>query len=649
MGKNRFFRRCMSFAVATAMALSGLAGGAVAGAVSAPVEIVEAHETTVPAGYIGIYTIDDMYNIANDLSGKYILMNDIDMDETKEGGEYDTGHGWTPIQSFNGTLDGNGYCIENLHIRYVDEEAPSYVGLFGDCNGMSVVKNLGLVDVDIRVDKIDGDSYPAYCKIGALAGYLSDCESCYVTGNIDIRYTSAAYVGGLVAIGRPVNSYSLINIISTSSGLIGGVTAGEGYYGTLIKDSYSVANLTATGSATISAVGGNSYSTNCYYHKDHGTDPNAKPLTETMMKAKSSFTGFDFENTWYIDPYSSYKYPQLIANPMTRVESLEIVQNPDRMVYLLTDTIDLTGAKLKVTYEDGTTVTDSIRSDLVSYTMTPGTTTVTVALAGKTTSFDVVVRREPVEAFVERMYTVALGRTSIDESEIEYWATLLKEKKVDGAAIASRFIEGAEFKNKNYSDLEYSRVLYKTFMDYDNTGWTDKLAEGYSRKWVLAQFVNSQEFGNICESYNIERGYLKTEASDYPAPAYTDPVEAFVYRMYTEALGRAYVDPEEIAFYTHKLKNHEMSGADMANAFCMGAEFEGRGLSNDEYSLTMYKVFMNRDRAAGEAGWVDALDSGYNRKWILAQFVNSTEYTNICREYGIERGYLDVPDSEQMA
>lgn len=42
MRKNRFFRRCMSLAVATAMAFTGLAGGAAAGAVSSPVTFVEA-------------------------------------------------------------------------------------------------------------------------------------------------------------------------------------------------------------------------------------------------------------------------------------------------------------------------------------------------------------------------------------------------------------------------------------------------------------------------------------------------------------------------------------------------------------------------------------------------------------------------------
>ena len=35
----------------------------------------------VPAGYTGIYTVEDLYNVRNDLTGNYILMNDIDLTE----------------------------------------------------------------------------------------------------------------------------------------------------------------------------------------------------------------------------------------------------------------------------------------------------------------------------------------------------------------------------------------------------------------------------------------------------------------------------------------------------------------------------------------------------------------------------------------
>ena len=36
-------------------------------------------KTSVPSGYTPIYDAEDLANIANDMTGKYILMNDIDL------------------------------------------------------------------------------------------------------------------------------------------------------------------------------------------------------------------------------------------------------------------------------------------------------------------------------------------------------------------------------------------------------------------------------------------------------------------------------------------------------------------------------------------------------------------------------------------
>lgn len=71
----------------------------------------------IPEGYTAIYDIADLYAIRNDRSGKYILMNDIDMTtDTSEGGDYDCGTGWDSIETFSGTLDGNGHRIIGMHI-----------------------------------------------------------------------------------------------------------------------------------------------------------------------------------------------------------------------------------------------------------------------------------------------------------------------------------------------------------------------------------------------------------------------------------------------------------------------------------------------------------------------------------------------------
>ena len=73
---------------------------------------------------IEIYTADDLRAVDNNLSGKYKLMNDIDLSAlTESGGKYDyNGNGWEPIGSggvyannaFTGVFDGNGHTISGL-------------------------------------------------------------------------------------------------------------------------------------------------------------------------------------------------------------------------------------------------------------------------------------------------------------------------------------------------------------------------------------------------------------------------------------------------------------------------------------------------------------------------------------------------------
>ena len=70
----------------------------------------------IPEGYTPIHDIADLYAIRNNRSGNYILMNDIDMSSTAQGGDYDCGTGWDSIEEFRGTLDGNGYRIVGMQI-----------------------------------------------------------------------------------------------------------------------------------------------------------------------------------------------------------------------------------------------------------------------------------------------------------------------------------------------------------------------------------------------------------------------------------------------------------------------------------------------------------------------------------------------------
>ncbi len=141
------------------------------------------HQTAVPAGYIGIYTMDDLRAIEENAAGNYILMNDIDL----------SGEDWRPICSspaFTGELDGNGYSLYNMN--HTQTGSASYVyGLMGENRGtiknlrisgnLSMAENMGITG--------NAASFVLYNK-----GTISNC-----TSSVTMELKDSVITGGIAA------------------------------------------------------------------------------------------------------------------------------------------------------------------------------------------------------------------------------------------------------------------------------------------------------------------------------------------------------------------------------------------------------------------------------------------------------------------
>ena len=95
-----------------------------------------------------------------------------------------------------------------------------------------------------------------------------------------------------------------------------------------------------------------------------------------------------------------------------------------------------------------------------------------------------------LRAFVVRLYEDALGRTSYQDSEIDYWYQALRNGEKTGAEVAQGFFFSDEFKNKNLSNEAYVNLLYQVMFDRqaDDSGkadWLAKLSNGMSRELSL--------------------------------------------------------------------------------------------------------------------------------------------------------------------
>ncbi len=239
------------------------------------------------------------------------------------------------------------------------------------------------------------------------------------------------------------------------------------------------------------------------------------------------------------------------------------------------------------------------------------------------------------KAFVDRMYRTALGRAAEDKG-LNDWTDRLISGEIDGAALAQGVIMSEEFTNRNLSDSAYLDVLYKAFFDRaaDKGGkdnWTGKLSNGISREYVLAGFVNSTEFANLCKEYGISPGHLTL--GNYRDQ--NEGVTMFVNRLYEKAFGRK-GEPDGMEDWTGRILRKEMSPETVAKQFFFSEEFANRKLDNTEFVKVLYRTFMGREfDEAGLKDWVGKLEKGTSREKVLEGFSRSTEFSNIMKQYGL--------------
>jgi len=132
----------------------------------------------------------DLDDVRNDLSGDYILVNNLDSETDGYDDLVDTEDGWNPIgdsyNGFSGDFDGNNYVIDDLYINRPNED---YVGLFGYIQDDSVITNVGVVNVNITGSSSVGSI------IGRNAARGGKLNNSYASGKVKGH---GRRVGGLI-------------------------------------------------------------------------------------------------------------------------------------------------------------------------------------------------------------------------------------------------------------------------------------------------------------------------------------------------------------------------------------------------------------------------------------------------------------------
>ena len=243
-----------------------------------------------------------------------------------------------------------------------------------------------------------------------------------------------------------------------------------------------------------------------------------------------------------------------------------------------------------------------------------------------------------LDDFVSRLYWNFLKREP-DEEGLADWVDVLLSGRGTGAKVVVGFVLSPEYKANSLSNEEYVAALYRIIFNRepDAAGlksWISVIENGCTIKKVLAGFVNSEEFNNLCKDLGIARGaYYSDEVADQNVK-----IAAFVARLYKICLGRAY-EQEGLNYWVNALVDRTMNGSSVVLGFFGSQEFKNREIDDTEFVTTAYRAILNREPdATGLKSWIDVLAKGKMRNSVLSGFLKSTEFDSLCKEYRIASG-----------
>ncbi|MCL2751370.1 MAG: Ig-like domain-containing protein [Firmicutes bacterium] len=264
------------FALLTAAVLDGVFDGDIWDLSGSVPALKKNCTITVPLSelYDGlIYTIADFLDIENNLSGKYLLMNDLDFSA------YIGFPTWEYVKrvlisgEFTGIFDGNGYAIKDLAMLQRHGEFPC--GIFETIGAAGVVKNTAFTGITISAYDEDGTLGRKTMLSGAvtisLSGLIQNCYIQVTHNNIGNGVGTYHYDGGGGVAGRSYLGASIIDCIvdvttpTNSSADALGSLVGPAWGTTTVTNVYIQAGATLPKAVSdeyqLAVTGGGTYTT----------------------------------------------------------------------------------------------------------------------------------------------------------------------------------------------------------------------------------------------------------------------------------------------------------------------------------------------------------------------------------------------------
>lgn len=280
------------------------------------------------------------------------------------------------------------------------------------------------------------------------------------------------------------------------------------------------------------------------------------------------------------------------------LNDVEITENPIKTVYEIGESLDTTGLRIKLNYNDGSSeiISSGFTTSGFSST-TAGTKTVTVSYGGKTTSFNVIVKNSVVEE--NAPYLTMDSIVTSAGKEITLSLNIKNNPGIAGLAISLIYDEDVftlkDVKNGN---------LFDAFTYGKNFVWDD--SQNITSDGTLATFVFSVSEDAEAGDYIFEiisRSCVNIDLEDVELLSVNPTVTVSDF-IYGDTNGDGSIDMKDVVLLRKYMANYDYDTESSSEVVEPGADANGDGSIDMKDVVLLRKYLANYDYDTGSSSVV---------------------------------------------
>ena len=161
-------------------------------------------------------------------------------------------------------------------------------------------------------------------------------------------------------------------------------------------------------------------------------------------------------------------------------------------------------------------------------------------------------------------------------------------------------------------------------------------------EWKKQNSDGCQAYLSIDTNVEVTAG----DCTSMPLPSTEETIKAFINRCYRIILNRE-SDITGLNTWLNELTSGRKTASEIIDRFVNSPEYLNKHYSYGESVDILYQTMLDRSAdPAGKTNWVEKLENGQTLAHIINGFSFSMEFRHLCYVYGIQAGFVNIPNTE---